>query len=155
MESGTSKRYFKCGEIKNLSHFYKHPRMKDGHLNKCKTCTKTDVQVNRSSNIDHYREYESKRSNDLKRTEARTIYQQQYQELHPDKVAARTKVSNALRDGRLTRNSICECCGSAENVHAHHSSYSEEMWLVVTWLCAGCHATLHRAFEYKIGCWIN
>lgn len=34
---------FKCGRVLPLDSFYKHPRMRDGHLNKCKDCTKTGV----------------------------------------------------------------------------------------------------------------
>jgi hypothetical protein len=32
----------KCGQSKLLREFHYHPSMKDGHLNKCKSCRKED-----------------------------------------------------------------------------------------------------------------
>lgn len=55
------KRCFKCGAIKPLSEFYRHPRMADGHLNKCKQCTKKDTQQNTIKNKQYYRNYDWER----------------------------------------------------------------------------------------------
>ena len=34
---------FKCSNSKPLDNFYAHAEMADGHLNKCKDCTKKDT----------------------------------------------------------------------------------------------------------------
>ncbi len=35
---------FKCNIDKPLTEYYKHRQMSDGHLNKCKDCTKSDTK---------------------------------------------------------------------------------------------------------------
>lgn len=44
--SEITKKCFKCGLEKPLSEFYAHKQTKDGHLNKCKHCTKQDAILN-------------------------------------------------------------------------------------------------------------
>lgn len=55
------KKCFKCQEVKSLDNFYTHPQMADGHLNKCKSCAKTDVKTHYSANITEKRLYDKLR----------------------------------------------------------------------------------------------
>ena len=67
------KKCFKCGKIKPLSEFYKHREMADGHLNKCKECTKKDSANNP-------RNFSNRVNNSYDRTEkgvVRVIYKTQ------------------------------------------------------------------------------
>ena len=57
-----TKTCFKCKCEKPLDDFYKHDRMVDGHLNKCKVCAKTDANKHRLDNLESYRQYDKKRS---------------------------------------------------------------------------------------------
>lgn len=54
-----SKKCFKCESIKPLSEFYKHKKMADGHLNKCKACAKKDFMETRYRNLSDYLEYDN------------------------------------------------------------------------------------------------
>lgn len=132
----STKQCFKCKKTKALSEFYKHKQMKDGHLNKCKECTKSDTTRNRWENIDHYREYDRKRGN--RQTKA---YRDEYKRKYPNKYKAHNIVSNAIRDGKLFPLS-CEVCGNTHDLHAHHDDYLKP--LNVRWLCARHHSQWHR-----------
>lgn len=55
------KKCFKCGIEKELSEFYKHPRMGDGHLNKCKDCTRRDSIDTYNKNTQSQKFYEKER----------------------------------------------------------------------------------------------
>lgn len=147
------KKCMKCGETKDREEFYRHAKMADGLLSKCKTCTKRDVRENRARKIDYYREFDRARANLPHRVEARAAYAQTpegkdalrrgsvaWNNRNPVKKAASTAVNNAVRGGRLTRQP-CEICGK-EQAHAHHDDYSKP--LDVRWLCTTHHAEWHK-----------
>lgn len=130
---------FKCGIEQPLTEFYKHKQMADGHLNKCKTCTKTDTTTNRTANIDFYRQYDKERQQRPERRAKKSVYQSTQRTKYSNKYHARTMVGNAIRDGRLKKQP-CEICG-AIGVEAHHSDYYKP--LEVRWLCQEHHKAFH------------
>ena len=129
------KKCFKCGEIKPLTEYYKHPQMADGHLNKCKACTKNDAGKHRSENIEKIREYDRIRGNRLA-----PGYQGEYRRKYPNKYRAHSMVNYAVKSGKLFPQP-CEVCGTEENVHGHHDDYLKP--LNVRWLCAAHHQQWH------------
>ncbi len=56
------KKCFKCGIRKNRSEFYKHPKMGDGYLGKCKKCTKKDASEYRKNNHEKVKKYDQQRN---------------------------------------------------------------------------------------------
>lgn len=131
---------FKCRKDKEYSEFYKHAQMGDGYLGKCKSCTKADVAQHREENSEKIKEYDRERFHDPKRKAKVKEYQKTMRTKNPEKYKARTMVSNAVRDGVLTRPENCSECGSAGRIEGHHSDYFKP--LDVVWLCFACHRSL-------------
>lgn len=157
------KKCFKCGAEKPLSEFYKHSKMADGHVNKCKTCNKKDVIENRELKSGYYKDYDRNRPNreernvkNIERTNAQyasdPVRREKLQatksswvERNPHKKKAQSALSNAVRDSKVTKTTSCEHCGTSEKkIQGHHWSYLEEHWLDVLWLCTGCHGKEHK-----------
>lgn len=132
----TQKTCFKCNRLKELRDFYRHAQMGDGHLNKCKECTKRDVANHREANLEKVRAYDRARG-----SRTRIGYVAEYRSRFPVKARAQQAVNNAVRDGRLVKPDACEDCGSTFAIHGHHDDYSKP--LEVRWLCAACHHQWH------------
>ena len=130
---------FKCNKPKPIDKFYRHPKMGDGHLGKCKECTRADVKLNRRNRIHHYAEYERQRFQTPKRKEQATQYAKEHNKRHPEKARARSMVSNFLKQGKLQK-APCEVCGNPKS-QAHHENYSKP--LEVKWLCFQHHREAH------------
>lgn len=134
-----TKQCFKCRAVLPLDEFYRHPRMADGHLNKCKLCARLDVMANRVRKLQYYREYDRTRSA-RSGSSGDKLSNRRYHRHYPHKRAAHQATSVAIRDGRLIRQP-CEVCGH-EPAEAHHDDYSKP--LDVRWLCTKHHAEHHK-----------
>lgn len=134
------KQCFKCKETKNLSEFYRHSRMADGHLNKCKTCSKKDSIEHRVQNLEKVREYDRERGKRPERIKAGVEITKLWRAEDQRRQKAHNAVFTAVRSGRLTRQP-CLRCGEEKTV-AHHEDYSRP--LDVMWLCQPCHVKRHK-----------
>ena len=163
------KECFKCGKNKALSEYYKHSQMADGHLNKCKECSRKDVLKNRIKNVDYYREYDKSRMNEPQRVAAREKWanSEEGRESHmlakvrwvaknPEKkkeankkwalanqhkIKAHYQVAKAIKNGSLIK-APCIVCSNKKS-QAHHEDYEKP--LDVRWMCATCHRAEHRS----------
>ena len=127
----------KCGECKPIDEFYVHTQMADGHLGKCKTCTKRDVSLNRQLSP-HAREYDRRRAKQPHRMALRARVVRAWRKRHPDRMRAQ----NAAARAHLQRPGSCQGCGVTTRVEKHHPDYSQP--LLIEWLCKPCHAIADR-----------
>lgn len=141
-EQEQTKVCFKCNKDLPLTSFYKHSKMKDGRVNKCKDCNKTDVRQHRFKNVERIREYDRKRSQSPNRRAALNANTKRYRALSRAKYLAHSAVNNAVRDGKLIKPSECSDCGKQSKIHGHHDDYRKP--LQVRWLCAVCHSAWHQ-----------
>lgn len=140
------KKCFKCKKTKLLSAFYKHPAMGDGHLGKCKDCTKADTKarVNELSKDPNWVEVERTRhrekairldyKNKHKPTaEKKRAVIERYWKKYPEKQASRIAL------GRRRPPS---------GMNFHHWSYCDEHLLDVILLKVRNHFKAHRFLIY-------
>ena len=133
---------FKCLIGKPLEAFYKHSMMADGHLNKCKECTKADVKRHRQENWERVRAYDKMRASQPHRRALAKRVQDEWKAEHPNRRRAQNQLAHALRAGKL-RKQPCWVCGC--NAVAHHPDYDRP--LDVVWLCQPHHKQAHALVE--------
>ena len=132
-----TKKCFKCNLEKSLSEYYKHKQMKDGHLNKCKDCTKKDASKRESILRDNpeWLEKERKRCRERIRKKQKycSSYQKKYKNKYPEKRKAIVVSQRLLRE---------------KGEELHHWSYNEEHYKDVIPLTIEDHNLLHRFLVY-------
>jgi hypothetical protein len=138
-----SKVCFKCNVDKPLSEYYKHRQMGDGHLNKCKECTKKDANQHRANNLERIREYDRQRGKLAKRIANNTEITRAWRAEDSRRQKAHSAVSKAVRHGTLIKEPCCRC-GNEKSV-AHHDDYDKP--LDIMWLCQPCHKQRHKELK--------
>ena len=138
-----SKECFKCNTVKPLSEFYKHSGMADGHLNKCKECTKNDATGHRNKNLEKIRAYDRARGKIPERIKASVEINKAWRAEDRRRAAAHNAVSRAIKTGNLVR-IPCIRCGEEKSL-AHHEDYDKP--LEVMWLCQPCHKQRHKELK--------
>jgi len=139
------KKCFKCGLEKELSEFYPHKQMGDGHLNKCKECTKLDEKnrVKLLRKNPEYIESERKRGRDKyyrlnyvthkQLPELKKIIMSNYKTKFPEKTLSKNRCSNIK---------------ASEGFEKHHWSYRIEDAKDVIFISVKDHNTAHRFMIY-------
>jgi hypothetical protein len=153
------KKCIACNKVKDIDQYYVHKAMTDGHLNKCKECVKTSVKKRYYEKHDEILKYEKSRASLPHRVAARKVYaatkrgkdvaraaHQKQRIKNPERIDARTKLNNAIRDGKVIKPSKCGC-GKTGNLEAHHDDYKKP--LKVKWLCVSCHKEEHKGKGIK------
>lgn len=139
---------FKCNSEKSFSEFYVHPRMHDGHLNKCKECTKKDSTKHRWDNIEKVRNYDRNRPKSERVKIRNRLYSKYWTSKNKEKRKAHGIFMRALKKGIIFKAEKCIVCGSNGKLEAHHEDYNKP--LDVLWLCISCHRCLHRDLKKSL-----
>jgi len=142
------KECFKCKRHLPLDEYYKHTQMGDGHLNKCKDCTKSDSEKRRKikeqdpkwvlSERKRHREKSERFRIEGRVSKSKQTTKNEWIKRNPNKRKAHGIVQMALRSGKLHRHPCCICGSKAQ---AHHEDYTKP--LEVIWFCPKHHGEHH------------
>ena len=139
-----TKKCFKCKDEKLIAEFYAHPKMADGYLNKCISCTKKDTEnrINKLKADPDYNFIEKERKR------GRQKYHRLYEGTGKAKIESNIKHILKYPEKRAALNMSAELKKPFDNAEKHHWSYNEEHFKDVIWLTKRHHMKAHRFIVY-------
>ena len=136
---------FKCNIEKALSEYYKHKQMGDGHLNKCKDCTKNDTKSRLDKLLEDpvFVEKEQKRHRDK-------YYRLGYKEKHKPSYEEKKKIMERYSQKYPEKIKAANAVGhwTSKNGSFHHWSYNDIHFKDVIDISFKDHKKAHRFIIY-------
>jgi hypothetical protein len=137
---------FKCNVEKELSEFYIHKQMADGHLNKCKLCTRSDSKKRHDVLVEDSDWY-----NKEKERHREKYYRLEYKEKHKRTPEQKKEITNRYMQKypeKYKAHLYSQRLDRKEGYHLHHWSYNEEHYKDIIELEEKDHYFLHRHIIY-------
>jgi hypothetical protein len=138
---------FKCNTEKPLSDYYKHKKMGDGHLGKCKECTKRESDE-REKTLRQDPEWVEKEKERHRKKYFRLGYKNLHKPTSEMKKEQMAKYNKKYPEKKQARNVMSHMKPQAEGNELHHWSYNEPHFKDVIELSVLDHNKAHRYMVY-------